>query len=289
MPREQLIMHINEGYADLSKTKKCKLLEVNRSSLYLKPKGESELNLNLMRLMDEHYLEHPEKGARSMHIWLTKDQGFKVSKNRIERLYYNVMGLRSLCPGPHTSKRNKEHKTYPYLLRDLKIVRPNQVWQIDITYIPMAKGFMYLVAIIDAYSRQIVGWSLSNSMDKEWCIDCVNNAIKTYGAPEILNTDQGSQFTSTEFIDNLKSHNIKISMDGKGRATDNAYIERFWRTIKYDKIYLNPPTDGWTLFDMVNDFIKYYNTERRHSSINDVTPAEKYFSFNRPRDLLKAA
>ena len=194
-----------------------------------------------MRLMDEHYLDHPYKGANRMHIWLTRDKGYQVSKNRIERLYYKVMGLQAVMPGKHTSRRNKAHKVYPYLLCNLTVERPKQVWAMDITYIPMKKGFMYLTAIIDLYSRYIVNWSVSNSMDADWCTEVVQEAVEQHGKPEIINTDQGSQFTSEKFTTYVLSNNIKLSMDGKGRAIDNVFIERFWRDVKYEKIYLNPP------------------------------------------------
>lgn len=178
-----------------------------------------------MREMDEHYLHHPFKGARRMYVWLTKDKGYKVSKNRVERLYYKVMGLRAVMPGRHTSRRCRRHKVYPYLLRNLEVTRPNQVWATDITYIPMANGYMYLVAIIDLYSRYVVNWSVSNSMDAIWCKETLEAAIEEHGNPEIINTDQGSQFTAEEFAGYVLSQEIKLSMDGKGRAKDNAFIE----------------------------------------------------------------
>ena len=193
-----------------------------------------------MRLMDQHYLDHPFKGARRMYVWLTRDKGYKVSKNRIERLYYKVMGLRAVMPGKHTSRKHKSHKTYPYLLRNLGIDRPNKVWATDITYIPMEKGYMYMVAIIDLYSRYVVNWSVSNSMDAEWCQQVLQEAIERHGHPEIINTDQGSQFTSEIFAGYVLKQGIRLSMDGKGRAIDNAFIERLWRSVKYEKIYLNP-------------------------------------------------
>ena len=261
----------------LSIVRQCELLEIHRSGTYFKPKGESELNLELMRLMDEHYLHHPFKGAPQMHKWLTLDKGFKVNHKRIERLYYRVMGLRAVQPGKHTSRRCKDHKVYPYLLRDIKIKYRNQVWAIDITYVPMKKGFMYLVAIIDLYSRYVINWSISNSMDAEWVKECLVEAIEKHGKPEIINTDQGSQFTSETFTTFVLKNDIKLSMDGKGRATDNAFIERLWRSVKYEKVYLNPPIDGVHLFEMLDQYFQYYNTQRRHSGINDNRPADKYY------------
>lgn len=260
----------------LSVSRQCGLLGLHRSGLYYHPVGESALNLELMRLMDEHYLEHPYKGAVRMHTWLTRDLDYKVSRNRIDRLYYKVMGLRAILPGPHTSKRYKDHPVYPYLLRDLVIDRPNQVWAIDITYIPMGKGFLYLVAVIDLYSRYVLHWSISNTMEAEWCVEAVRQAVEMYGPPEILNTDQGAQFTSQVFIDYLKSQGIRISMDGKGRATDNAFIERLWRSVKYEKVYLNPPNDGIELYEDLKNYFHFYNEERRHQSLDDEIPGQVY-------------
>jgi putative transposase len=267
---------IELNHKELSINKQCELLKVNRSSLYYKPSKESDLNLKLMRLMDEHYLKHPYKGAERMYKWLTMDKGYKVSLNRIERLYYKVMGLRSVLLGPHTSKRHKDHQVYPYLLRDLKIERNNQVWATDITYIPMEKGFMYLTAIIDIKSRYVLHWSLSNSMDAQWCAEVLEEAIAKHGKPEIINTDQGSQYTSEIFTNAVLSKGIKLSMDGKGRATDNAFIERLWRSVKYEKVYLYPTGKPLKLVLLLEAYFDYYNNERRHSSIDDKTPAELY-------------
>lgn len=273
---------ISKGHSELSITKQCDLLGVNRSTFYNTPKGESELNLELMRLMDEHYLDHPDKGARRMHTWLTMDMGYEVNPKRISRLYYDVMGLRSVLPGKHTTKRCKAHKIFPYLLRNRTISGPNQVWATDITYIPMKKGFMYLTAIIDLYSRYVVGWSISNSMDAEWVTECLAEAIEKYGAPQIINTDQGSQYTSEVFTNFVLSpdRNIRLSMDGKGRATDNAFIERIWRSVKYEKLYLMPPTDGLDLYHKLQKYFDYYNHARRHSSIENQCPAQLYKALN---------
>lgn len=269
-------MLIVKGHSELSIKRQCELIGLARSGFYYTPSGESALNLELMRLIDAHYLEHPYKGAERMHTWLTKDKGYRVSKHRIARLYYQVMGLRSLLPGPHTSKRNKDHKVYPYLLRDLVIDKPNQVWAMDITYIPMAKGFMYLTAIIDLYSRYTVVWSLSNTMEAEWCKAVLEDAIALHGRPEILNTDQGSQFTSEVFTQAVIGANVRLSMDGKGRATDNAFIERLWRSVKYEKLYLSPASDGNQLYEQLEEYFEYYNLDRRHQSIDNVAPIEMY-------------
>lgn len=275
MPLKQRRALISKG--QLSKGRQCKLLSIHRSGLYYKPKGESALNLELMRLMDEHYLHHSFKGAGRMHTWLTMDKGYKVSRNRVERLYYHTMGLRATMPGPHTTRRCKNHETYPYLLRNLSVERPNQVWALDITYIPMSKGYMYLVAIIDLHSRYVVNWSVSNTMDAHWCAQMLEEAIETHGRPEIVNTDQGSQFTSDVFTQCVLSKGIKLSMDGKGRATDNAFIERLWRSVKYEQIYLNPPTDGTDLYRSLAQYFNYYNTERRHTGINNQIPQILYY------------
>lgn len=271
-------MMICKGHPKISIFRQCELLNIHRSGVYYEPKGESELNLELMRLMDEHYLHHPFKGATRMYKWLTRDMGYKISKNRVERLYYKVIGLRSVMPARHTSRRCKDHKVYPYLLRDLKVERPNQVWATDITYIPMKKGFMYLTAIIDVHSRYVLNWSVSNSMDAKWVTQVMEETIDMYGEPEIINTDQGSQYTSDEFTSMVlhKDKNIKLSMDSKGRATDNAFIETLWKSIKYEKIYRNPPEDGLQLYRLVNEYFEYYNLKRGHSSIDDNTPSDVY-------------
>lgn len=229
-----------------------------------------------MRLMDEHYADHYFKGAKRMHTWPTMDKGYKVNQKRIERLYYRVMGLRAIMPGKHTSKRNKAHKVYPYLLRKLKIERPNQVWATDITYIPMRKGFMYLVAIIDLHSRYVLNWSVSNTMDAQWCKETMEEAIAVHAKPEIINTDQGSQFTSEVFAHLVLSNNIKLSMHGKGRAIDNVFIERLWRSVKYESIYLNPPESGIDLYEQIKRYFHYCNNRRRHQGIDNQIPFKRY-------------
>lgn len=268
---------ISKSHPKLSVSKQCLYLDLNRSTVYTQAKPETDLNLELMELIDAHYLEHPYKGAYRMWVWLTMDKGHKVSLNRIERLYYKVMGLRAIMPGPHTSKRNKNHPVYPYLLRDLAIDRPNQVWATDITYIGIEKGYMYLTAIIDLYSRYVVGWSLSNSMDSSWCVRTLEQAIEDYGNPQIINTDQGSQYTSEEFSSFVLSlPDTKLSMDGKGRATDNAFIERLWRSVKYEKIHLYKPQNGLELDLLLHEYFEYYNHERRHTSIEHRRPIDLY-------------
>lgn len=262
----------------LSISRQCKLLGFSRSAWYYEPKKASALNLKLMELMDKHYLEHPYKGARRMYVYLTKDLGYQVSRNRIERLYYQVMGLRSIFPGPHTSKRGKAHKIYPYLLREMEIEAPNHVWATDITYIPMPTGYLYLVAIIDLFSRYVVNWSLSNTMLASWCKDCFIEAVKKYGKPKIINTDQGSQFTSEVFTQGVLEQGVQLSMDGKGRATDNAFIESLWKLVKYEHVYIFAHTTSIDLYYGLKGYFELYNSNRRHSSIGDKYPRELYLN-----------
>lgn len=270
-------MMISKDHPKLSIARQCKLLGIHRSGIYYKPKTESALNLELMRLMDEHYLHHPFKGSLRMYKWL-RSKGYQINHKRIQRLYYQVMGLRSVMPGKHTSRRCKEHKVYPYLLRNMKIDRINQVWATDITYIPMERGFMYLTAIIDIHSRYVLNWSISNSMDAKWVSEVMEDTIEQYGPPEIVNTDQGSQYTSEDFVSVIlnEKQQTKLSMDGKGRATDNAFIETLWKSIKYEKIYLSPPKDGVDLYQKVAEYFEYYNCQRQHSSIDDKVPQALY-------------
>lgn len=275
-PLNERRLLVERDHAELSLVQQCSLLGLHRSGIYYQPRSESSLNEELMRAIDEHYLEHPYKGVPRMHSWLTLDMRYKVSYNRVSRLYYDVMGLRALIPGPHTSKRGKDHAVYPYLLGGLKVTHPNQVWAADITYIPMAKGFMYMVAVIDLYSRMILSWSVSNTMEAEWCKEVVAEAVEKHGKPVIFNTDQGAQFTSDVFTKYILGQGIKLSMDGKGRATDNAFIERFWRSLKYEHIYLWPAKDAVELYKEISKYMRWYNNERRHSSLDNQIPREVY-------------
>lgn len=264
-----------KSHPRLSLVQQCKILNIHRSGLYYKPKSESLLNLRIMKDIDVQFLEHPYYGVERMTDYLNLDLGYQVNVKRIRRLY-RLMGLQTIYRKPKTTIRDPKSYKFPYLLKDLKIERSDQVWQTDITYIPMFRGFMYMNAIIDVHSRKILNWSISNSMDKEWCIELLEDTIAKYGAPEIHNSDQGVQYTSTQYIDVLKKHNIQISMDGKGRALDNIYIERFWKSIKYEKIYLNPPNGGVDLYQMVRQYIEFYNTKRRHTEIGKVPPDQIY-------------
>ncbi|MBW6491696.1 MAG: IS3 family transposase [Lentimicrobium sp.] len=258
----------------ISTRAQCELIGINRSTSYYKPVGESSENLELMRLMDEHNLEHPTHGVLQMRDFLFL-AGFVANPKRVRRLL-RLMGIEAIYPKRNLSKLGHAKYIKPYLLRGLKITRPNHVWGIDITYIPMRSGFMYLVAIIDHYSRYIVGWDVFNSLDAENALSVLKKAIARNRKPEIINSDQGSQFTCavwTEFVDNEE---IKASMDGKGRATDNIFIERFWRTLKQDYVYLNPEDNGTNLFIGLKKFIEYYNTQKPHQGIGSALPVSLY-------------
>ena len=272
--------HVDKNHPKLSIRKQCKVLNLNRSSYYYKAKEENALNLELMRLMDEHYLHNSEKGAGRMHIWLTMDKGYTINIKRVRRLYTKVMGLRSTLPSPNTSKpsKNKDKQVFPYLLRDLKVTRPNQVWATDITYIPMKGGYLYLTAIIDLYSRFVVGWSLSNTMDAYWCKQLLEQAVEQYGTPEILNTDQGSQYTSNCFVNAVKAHGIALSMDGKGRCIDNVFIERIWWSVKYEDACIREYKNGKELHLGMQRYFQKYNFKRRHAGIEHDLPCNRYFS-----------
>ena len=268
---------INQDHNVLPIFRQCELLELPRSSFYREPpKGESPRNLKLMRLIDEEYTRHPFSGARQLKRYL-KRQGYKVNRKRVQRLM-RIMGIQSVAPKPNTSKPSKEHKIYPYLLGGLDINRSNQAWCSDITYVRMPGGFVYLVAVMDWYSRKVLSWEVSVTMDDSFCVSVLEQAIRRYGKPEIFNTDQGSQFTGKAFTDVLKNNNIKISMDGKGRAVDNIMIERLWRTVKYEEIYLKDYSSVLDLIRSLKVYFDFYNTERSHSSLSDRTPAEAYDS-----------
>ncbi len=226
-----------------------------------------------MRLIDEQYLRHPEFGYPRMTDWLC-DQGHYVNRKRVARLMQR-MGLQAITPGPHTSKPAPGHKVYPYLLRGVEIERVNQVWSTDITYIPMRHGFMYLSAVIDWYSRYVLSWELSNSLDSLFCIEALERALEQ-DTPEIFNTDQGSQFTSNAFTEVLLDKQIALSMDGRGRAIDNVFVERLWWTLKYEDVYPKAYSDGHSLYQGLDRYFSYYNCERKHSALGKQTPAEVF-------------
>ncbi len=271
--RRQLIV---ASHPRLSLKNQCELLDVSRTHMYYKPKAESALNERLMKHIDRYFLLHPYYGVERMTDYLNKDLGYRVNEKRVRRLY-KIMNLKTIYATPKTTIGDPTKYKYPYLLRNLAITAPNQVWQTDITYIPMFRGFMYMAAIIDVYSRKILGWSISNTMSAKWCVELLEDTIKKHGKPDIFNTDQGVQYTSEQHISALTKHEIKISMDGKGRALDNVYIERFWRSLKQEKIYLNPPNGGVDLFQKVKEYVHFYNSERRHTEIGSIPPDELYF------------
>ncbi len=270
--------HVDKA-SGLSVVRQCELLDIHRSGVYYRPKGETALNLELMRHIDGENLLHPWLGVPRMTTWLQRDKGYAINKKRIERLF-KLMGLSATGPKPNTSKRGKGelHRIYKYLLKNLEVKGPGHVWAMDITYVPVQGGYLYLCAIIDLYSRYVVGWSLSNTMTAEWCRKTLEEAIEEHGAPDILNTDQGSQFTAHEFCNwaTAPEQGMALSMDGKGRALDNIFVERLWRSVKYEHVYLFPADDGLQCYRGLEGYFRYYNLERRHQSLGDETPSTVY-------------
>jgi putative transposase len=262
---------IERDHPQLSVRRQCELLGLNRSTLYYQPATESALNLELMRLIDEQYLQTPFYGWPRMTAHLHR-LGYQVNGKRIRRLM-QLMGLQALFPKPKTTVSAKEHHVYPYLLRHLVIDRPNQVWSADITYVPMTQGFMYLVAVIDWYSRYVLAWALSNTLDGTFCLSALAHAL-THGRPTIFNTDQGVQFTASAFTTALTTAGIQISMDGRGRALDNIFIERLWRSVKYEDLYLKTYASVPDLEGGLTRYFRFYNDERPHQSLAYRTPAE---------------
>lgn len=259
----------------LSISRQCDVLQIHRSGLYYKEQGVNEKDLMIMKEIDNLHFKDPTLGTRRMRVMLQR-QGVKIGRRHVRTLMQK-MRLKVIYCQPRTTISDPTKYKYPYLLRSMKVTRANQVWAIDITYIPMQKGFMYMTAIIDIYSRYIVNWSISNTMEADWVTEVVKEAVRTHGVPEIINSDQGSQFTSDEYINYIKSLELtKISMDGRGRALDNIFIERFWRTIKYDKINIEVPSDGLELYRISKEFIEYYNNERPHESLDYMSPTNYY-------------
>ncbi|HQO42658.1 MAG TPA: IS3 family transposase, partial [Bacillota bacterium] len=274
--RDDRMKMIDKGDEKLSITTQAGFLSINRTSLYYKPVPISDEEYLIKRIIDVVYTAHPEYGYRRMTVILNRDYGILINRKRVRR-YMREMGIHGFCPGPNLSKRLHKKYLYPYLLRGLNINHPNRVWPVDVTYCRMKHGFMYMVAIIDWYSRYIVGYSLSNTLERTFIIEAVKNAIKQHGAPEIINSDKGSQFTSEDYINLLKDNNIKISMDGKGRALDNQRIERFFRNYKWEKLYLEDCETGHQLRKITQEYMEHYNYKRPHQSLDDITPAEFYF------------
>ena len=258
----------------LSITRQCRLMSIARSSFYYEGTGESPLNLRLMRVIDEQFLETPFYGSRQMTRWLRR-QGDPVSRKRVRRLM-RLLGVHALFQRPRTSQPHPAHRIYPSRLRDVPITRPNHVWCTDVTYIPLQRGFLYLVAVMDWASRTVLSWRLSNTLDTSFCVEALREALERYGPPEIFNSDQGSQFTSVDFTDVLKEAGIRISMDGKGRWMDNVFIERLWRSLKYECVYLAEFATGSQTRTGISWWMDFYNERRPHSALDDRTPQEAY-------------
>ena len=274
IPSEERKSKIDRDDASVPVSRQCSLLSLHRSGLYYKPCSESSENLSVMRFLDEQYFQTPFYGVERLLALLLR-KGYRINRKRLRRLM-RLVGWQTLYPQTRTTISDEQAYKYPYLLDKLPITHPNQVWAVDITYIPMQRGFMYLFAIIDLYSRYVVGWSLSNTMSACWCADTVEQAIAQYGVPSIINSDQGSQFTSDVYVNCLEKHGIAISMDGKGRAIDNVFIERLWRSVKYEHVYLNVHDDGNQLWKGLHDYFRFYNRQRLHQSLNYRTPQEVY-------------
>ena len=265
-----------DAHEPLALSRQCLLAGVTRSGAYARPYPaiEDQEDQLLLREIDAEYTRHPFYGSRRMVVYL-RGLGHSVNRKRIQRLM-RVLCLAGIAPGPNTSRPHPQHKVYPYLLRGLEVTHPNQVWSTDITYIRLARGFVYLVAIIDWYSRKVLAWQVSNTLDSSFCVECLEFALQTHGVPEIFNTDQGCQFTATVFTDALKQHGIKISMDGRGRALDNIFVERLWRSLKYEDVYLKCYTNVLALIAGLTEYFLFYNTERSHQSLDYCTPDEVY-------------
>jgi putative transposase len=256
--------------------RQAQLLELSRSSVYYLPRRTSSDDLALMRRIDELHLEHPFAGSRMMRDFL-KGEGHFIGRNHVATLM-RTMGIEALYRKPNTSRRHAAHRIYPYLLRKLTIERPNHVWAMDITYVPMARGFVYLAAVMDWASRRVLSWRVSISMSTDFCVEAVEEAIERYGTPAIFNTDQGSQFTSLEFTEMLKAHHIEISMDGKGCWRDNVFVERLWKTIKYEEIYLHAYNSVSDARAGIGKYLSFYNQRRPHTEHGGDTPDNMYFS-----------
>jgi len=266
---------IEPGHEELSLRRQCELIGLNRASYYYQAADESALNLELMRKIDEQYLKTPFYGWPRMTAYL-KREGYAINHKRVQRLMQK-MGIQAIYPRPRPQTERHTHPSYPYLLGQLEVERPNQVWSSDITYIPMQRGFMYLVAVIDWYSRYVLAWELSNTLDGHFCQLALQQAL-SQGQPDIFNTDQGVQFTATDFTDILTQADIQISMDGRGRALDNIFIERFWRSLKYEDIYLREYATVLELIAGLERYFTFYNLERPHQSLAYRTPAEVHFA-----------
>jgi len=267
---------IDPDHRELSIRRQCELLDLERSTYYYQPAEESAEDLAVMRAIDEEYLRRPFYGSRRLA------QELGLNRKRVQRLM-RIMGLEAVGPKPRTTRRAKEHKIYPYLLRKVEITRPDQVWSTDITYLPLAGGYLYLTAVLDWYSRYVLTWRLSPTLEGAFCLEALDEAL-AISQPEIFNTDQGSQFTSTAFTGRLEERGIAISMDGRGRALDNAFIERLWRTVKYEEVYLQDYADGEDALRSLQRYWRFYNRARRHQSLGYRTPAAVYFGLASDED-----
>lgn len=280
MSQDARLDWIEPKHAKLPVTRQCELAGVPRATVYRRIDAasaqacEDESDLGLCALIDEEYTSRPFYGSRRMVVFL-RAVGHAVNRKRVQRLMRS-MGLAGMAPGPNTSKAHPRHKVYPYLLRGVPVIRPNQVWSTDITYIRLARGFAYLVAIIDWYSRKVLSWRISNSMDASFCVDCLQDALRHHGRPEVFNSDQGSQFTSTAFTDVLKREDVTISMDGRGRALDNIFVERLWRNVKYEDVYLKGYASMAELTVGLAQYFAFYNGQRPHQSLGYQTPDHVY-------------
>lgn len=263
-------------HPNLSVTAKCRLLSISRGSVYYQAQPKPAAELALLRQIDQHFLDNPCLGSRKMTALLRRD-GHIINRKKVQRLM-RQLGIQAIYAKPNTSQRYPSHPTYPYLLRGLKINRANQVWCADITYIPMQRGFLYLVAIMDWYSRKVLSWRLSSNLEADFCVEALQEALRRHGTPDIFNTDQGSQFTSQAFTGTLQNAGVQISMDGRGRYLDNIFIERLWRTVKHECVYLHDPATGTELNALLKRWIPYYNQQRPHQTLHYQTPEEFYLA-----------
>ena len=286
MSRDERKAMVTRDHRDLSLSRQCRLLALGRSSLYYRSRGENTETLALMGRIDALYLEYPFYGSRQMARHLGRE-GHVVGRHRVRRLM-RLMGLQAIYRAPKTSTPHPEHRVYPYLLRGLTIDRPDHVWCADITYIPVRQGFFYLVAVMDWATRRVLSWELSNTLDADFCLRALDRALTRFGKPEIFNTDQGSQFTSLDFTRRLKDEKVRISMDGRGRCMDNIFIERLWRSLKYEAVYLHELADGREARRVIGDWIGFYNERRPHSALGGATPLEAHEEgrSNRPVDMM---
>ena len=274
MSRNQRRAMIERTDCPVSLVRQCELLLLARSSVYYQPVATSDENLHLMRLIDQQYLRTPFYGSRRMTVVL-QNLGYRVNRKRVQRLM-RLMGIEAIYPKPNTSKSTPSHRIYPYLLRGLAVERVNQVWSIDITYVPMRQGFLYLVALIDWHSRYVLSWRLSNTLDVSFCLEALQEALESFGTPEIFNSDQGSQFTSAAFTGVLLEHGVAISMDGRGRCLDNVFVERLWRSVKYEEVYLKAYSDGLEAYRGIGAYLQFFNRQRPHQSLDYQTPEAVY-------------